>query len=837
MHRMTALRILDVVRQDARYGWRALVRSPAFTITAVTSLALGIGANTAVFGLLYAVLLEPLPLPRPDRLVVVQRSVENSRFAPLRVGAFSAAEMAQLERAQGVRLAVTAGMSGVRIEAASQRDVSNVDLVDGALFPTLGLVATAGRVITPDDDRAAQPVLVVSELLAERWFGSARDAIGKVVTLNEASYTIVGVAPRAWHGITFPGSFSIAAPITTAPMLGVPDPRGARAGATIVVGRLADGTTRGGASAAIAAQFQQCCAHGELAIQGGNVPPGLSKTSLVDISHGVAFGKMDLRAEYGRTLLILMAGVALVLLIACANVGNLLLARSAARTRELAVRLSLGASRARLVRQLLTESAQLAIMGGALGVALAAWWTGALVRSLPGNLTFLANVIAFRPKPVLLSFTVGVSVMCVLVFGLVPALRATRTDLVTPLKEGGDSRSGGPAGWLDRSLVVAQVALALLLMSSAGLLATTLRNLRQVDGGFATTHVLMATVDTRGTSREREGAIPMHAELLDRVRRIPGIQMAAMSMNTPVYGGRSRSAPLAVPGDDSQGGDETAMLNPVTTGYFAASGIVLRSGRDFNAADAVGAPKVAVISEGIADRYFRGRDPVGHVIRMGADSAVLMTVVGVARDAKYLNLRGGADPLVYVPIAQAGAGGWPFVVITARTTGEPSAAAVQLRREILAFGPDLRVQRPQPMEEAMDVALARERLAAALAGVFGMLALGLAAVGLYGVVSYNVTRRTVEIGVRMALGARARDVVWHVLRGSLTLVGLGVLIGAPLTFAGGKVVAALLFGIGAHDPLMLVAAALALGGVAIVAGAIPAARAARIDPLRALRQG
>jgi ABC-type antimicrobial peptide transport system permease subunit len=370
--------------------------------------------------------------------------------------------------------------------------------------------------------------------------------------------------------------FTLAVPLGTATLMGLPDVRGEHGGLVQVVGRLADNAGLAAGSAAASTLFDRCCAHGQLARSAsGKGPPGDSHAALVDISHGIAFGKIDLRGDYGRILLILMAGVAVVLLIACANVGNLLLARATARTRELAVRLSLGASRGRVVRQLLTESVQLAVLGGALGLALAAWGTNVLLHNMPGNLTVFADIVAFRLKPTLLGFTMGVSVLCVLIFGLVPALRATQSDLVTPLTEGSEPRFGRRRGLLDRSIVVAQVALAL----------------------------------------------------------------------------------------------------------------------------------------------------------------------------------------------------------------------------------------------------------------------ALAVVGLYGVVSYNVGRRAAEIGVRMALGARSRDVVWQVMRGSLAMVLAGMVLGAPLTIAGGKVVGALLFGVGAHDPVLLIAAALTLAGAAIAASAIPAARAARIDPLRALRQG
>jgi putative ABC transport system permease protein len=833
--RMTILGLLDVVRQDARYGWRALRRSPGFTLAVVASLALGIGANTAIFGLVYTVLLEPLPLPRPDRLVTVQRTDARAAARPAPgISGFTAAELAVLRQTAGVRLTGQTWVTIVPIEVAGQRDQSRVDLVDGAFFETLALRPVAGRLLTPADDQEGRPVVVISDLQWARWFNRSPAAIGSTITLGGASFTVVGVTPAAYHGLVFPGVFSLAAPLSVAPLLHQPDVRSPQGPGLLLAGRLADKTTLASATAALAAAFARCCADGQLVPLGtGIAPSGPARVALLGIGRGVGSGKMDLRTMFGRILLVLQAGVAIVLLIVCANVGNLLLARATARRRELAVRLSLGASRARLVRQLLTESAQLAVLGGVLGLLLAALLTGALIRGMPASLAIIADVFAFRLKPALLVFTLGISALCVLVFGMVPALRATRTDLVTPLKEGGDARAGVRTGLLDRSLVVAQVALALMLVSSAGLLGATLRNLRRVNGGFAATHVLFAWVDTRGTPREREGAVPLHEALLARVQHIGGIRAAAMSMIAPAVGGRMTSESFAVPGSDIQDGDTaTITLDPVTPRYFEASGIGLSLGRDFTTADRAGAPRVAIISANLARRYFGDRNPLGQPVKLS--DSVLMTVVGIAHDAKYLDLRGDADRMVYVPIAQAAATVWPFVVITARTTTPSTPVAGGLRREIQAFDPNLRL-RTQGVEEALDDSLARERLAAGLAMVFGALAMGLAAVGLYGVVSYAVARRTREIGVRMALGARSGDVVWHVLRGSLVLVAFGVLLGAPLTFLAGKAMTAMLYGVGAHDPVLLIGAVLALTTVGAAASAIPAARAARVDPATALR--
>ncbi|HVT40637.1 MAG TPA: ABC transporter permease [Gemmatimonadaceae bacterium] len=828
--RMTILGWLDVLRQDARYGWRALVRAPAFTAVAVLSLALGIGANTVIFGLVYSLLLEPLPLPHPERLIALQRVDASSKSG----SGFQLAEFEELRRASGAGdLTTFSSVLNVLLEVGEQRDYATVNVVEGRYFQTIGLRAQIGRLITPDDDRSAAPVVVISDSTWARFFNRSRSALGQTITLRGNTFTIVGVTPAPFQGLVFPGHFELAVPMGAGPLIGLAGFTGPRAQPLLIVGRLSNAAAITGAKAALDNVFRACCASGQLA---GAAKAGgsTSRLNVIEISHGIPFGKVNLRAEYARILVVLMAGVAVVLLIACANVGNLVLARSAARSRELAVRLAMGASRGRIVRQLLTEGAQLAVLGGAMGFLLAAWGTRLLLQSLPGNLGAFSDIVAFHPKPALLAFNAAVSLACVLVFGLVPALRATRTDLISPLKDRGESRGGRRAGALDRALVVAQVSLALLLVSSAGLLAATLRNLRNIDGGFATTHVLLASVDTRGTSYERAGIVPLYPELLERVRRMNGVRAAAASSTSPVFGGRWSTDLIDVPGYAAASGEDMAVpLNAVSAGYFEAAGIRLLSGRDFTASDGPRDQKVVVISETMARAFWPARDPVGATIRIGTDSAMELRVIGVAKDAKYLDQRAPAEKMMYVPLVQSG--DWPFVVITARTAGEPQLLAAQLTREVRAFVPELRVRQLLAMEQAIDQSLERERLAAGLAALFGVLALSLAAVGLYGVVSYGVTRRTAEIGIRMALGARATSVVWFVLRNSFAMVMLGVAIGAPLTFLGGRAIAALLYGVGAHDPLLLAGAALLLTVTAGLASAIPAMRAARIDPLKALR--
>jgi predicted permease len=832
--RMTVLGWLDVLRQDARYGWRALLRAPAFTAVAVVSLALGIGANTAIFGLLYALLLEPLPLPHPEQLITVQRFDANSKFG----SGFLLAEFEELRRARGAGdLTAFTGAGNVLLEVGEQRDYATVNAVEGRFFQTVGLRAQIGRLITPDDDRSAAPVAVISDSAWTRFFNRDPAALGRTITLHGNAFTIVGVTPGSFHGLIFPGHFELAVSMGAAPLVGLPAFTGPQAPTLIVVGRLNSAAAIAGAKTALDNVFRACCANGQLTGGGKGGGATSARLDVVEISHGIPFGKVNLRAEFSRLFVVLMAGVAVVLLIACANVGNLVLARSAARARELAVRLAMGASRSRIVRQLLTEGVQLAFLGGAMGFLLAAWGTRLLLQQMPGNLGAFSDLVAFHPKPALLAFNAAISLACVLIFGLVPALRATRNDLISPLKDRGESRGGRRAGSLDRAVVIAQVSLALLLVSSAGLLGATLRNLKNIDGGFATTHILLASVDTRGTSYERAGIVPLYPELLDRVRRMNGVQAAAASSTSPVFGGRWSTDLIDVPGYAAASGEDmTVPLNAVSSGYFDAAGIRLLAGRDFTGSDGPRDQKVVVISETMARAFWPARDPVGATVRInGTDSPIELRVIGVAKDAKYRDLRAPAEKTMYVPLVQSG--DWPFVVITARTAGDPQALAARLTREVRGFAPELRVRQLLAMEQAIDQSLERERLAAGLAALFGALAVTLAAVGLYGVVSYGVTRRTSEIGIRMALGARAASVVWFVLRNSLAMVLLGVAIGAPLTFLGGRAIAALLYGVGAHDPLLLLGAAVLLTVTATLASAIPALRAARIDPLKALRAG
>jgi len=445
----------------------------------------------------------------------------------------------------------------------------------------------------------------------------------------------------------------------------------------------------------------------------------------------------------------------------------------------------------------------------------------------------MSDVIALRPSPAILGFTIAVTFACTLLFGVVPALSATRTDIVSPLKEG-TKTTGNHRWWsLDRGLVVAQVALALVLVSAAALFVATLRNLRQFDGGYKTSRVLLVNLDARQTSWESRGLRPLYPDIVARVGALPGVEQVAVGTTMPLFGGRSRSR-FAVPGyQPASDEDMGAWNNSVTPGFFATTGIGLRAGRDFDTGDTETSEPVVIVNESFAKRFLAGRNPIGATVTLlNWRPARQARIVGVANDARYYDLRAPAEEWYYMPLTQSGGGP---LYIALRTAGDPVALAAAVTREIDAVVPGIRIRRLGGIEQVLNDALSRERLSAALATLFGIFALGLATVGLYGVVSYNVSRRTAEIGIRMALGATTRDALWLVLRQTLTMMAIGLAIGVPLAFAASKAIGAQLYGIDANDPRAMFSAALLLAIAGGVASVVPSRRAASVDPAAALR--
>jgi putative ABC transport system permease protein len=525
-----------------------------------------------------------------------------------------------------------------------------------------------------------------------------------------------------------------------------------------------------------------------------------------------------------------MAGAGVVLLIACANVGSLLLVRATAREREIAVRMSLGASRARVIRQLITESVLLGLLGGVLALPFAASGTIGVEHLIPGPMSVYADIVHWRFKPALLVFTAVVSIACVTIFGLVPAVRATRANLTSSLKTGGRGSVGGERRLLDRGIVVAQLSLALLLVSAASLLVATLRNVASVDGGFSTSGVTLVSIETRGTPYEKGGIVPLHDEMLRRVRAIPGVERAGMVTLAPIAGGRNIEVRLDADGEVVA---RSIVLAAITPDYLPAIGIRLAAGRDFTTHDDSTSERVAIISETAAQRAFPGRNPIGAMIRICTDSLCPVRVVGVAKDTKMFGLRGRRVAVVYVPVTQSGP--WPFLGLAVRMPDGAASLTRRVTQEVEAASPGVRIRKVSTMRTEVHESMFTERLTASIAMLFGGLALVLAAIGIYGVVAFNVARRTNEIGVRMALGARRGDILGLVLWSALSLVGAAVVIGGPLAFVAGRALRAQLYGVSAHDPVLLLAALGMLVAVALLAAAVPARRATRIDPLVALR--
>jgi predicted permease len=831
--KMTPLGWLDALGQDLRYAWRNLLRAPAFTIVAVLSLAIGIGANSAIFGLLYSLLLQPLPVSHPEQLVLVQHT---GRELPNDV--FSYNEYQSLRRSAGfTNLTALGGAGSVTIAVGSLRRSMDVDAVDGNFFSTIGLGPLRGRLIAPEDERIRAPVVVISEDLWAGLFNRAPAAIGSTITMQATTFTVIGVVPRSFRGLGYTGSFHAAVPLSTLALVGgTPVETASASSATFqIVGRLADPADAPAVAGMIDAIYRSCCVEKEAAAS--TVKP--SGVGLASIEHGIPSSKFDAPAMFTRLLFELMGGAAIVLLAACVNIGTLQLARASARERELAVRLSLGASRRRLAAQMLVESGLLATIGSVAGLVLADWALRVIANRLPLELSPIANRVGLQFNAEILGFTAAVAVTSVLLFGVVPAWRATRTDLIAPLKAAGQSSGARRAGWLDRSVVVAQVAIALVLLNAAGLLVATLRNLRNVNGEFATERTVSTELVARGTAYERAGLVPLADRLVARAALIPGVRSVALSASVPVFGGRRYDRSIAVEGYlPSQNESMVVRLNAVTPGFFATLGIGLRTGHDFSSNDRAAGQPVAIVNEAFVHQYIRDRNPLGTTVRSvsGADT-IIMQVVGVARDARYDNLRQPAPPMIYAPLAQFAQ--LPMLGqklnLTVHTAGDDGATPSSLRNAVLAEAPELRVTDLQTIEASMNAALSREMLTAELATLFGAVALILAAIGLYGIVSYHVAQRTREIGVRMALGSAASSVVWMVLKQALVLVTIGVLVGAPLAFAGGKAIAAELFGLVGQNRFFVLGAGVLLMGVAVAASALPARRAARVDPLIALR--
>ncbi len=797
--------------QDVRFGLRLLWKRPGFTAVALAVLALGVGANTAIFSVVNAVLLRPLPYPGAERVVAFDGVNPSKGIKESNMSAPDFADWREQARSFEALALYSAGNANMM--SGDEPERVGAAAVTPDLFRIIDVSAARGRALLPEDGELGRdPVVVISHALWVRRFGADPAAVGRTIEMSGRKLQIVGVMPA---GFDFPGRTEVWAPL----QLDVAkEPRDNRS--YNVVGRLREGVTLEAAQAEMDAISSRLAASYVVTNAGWGVDLDPLKEELV--------GKLK------ATLFMLLAGVGLLLLIACANVANLLLARASGRRREVALRLALGASRSRVARQMLTESVLLSLAGGALGAALSVWLTDLLVALAPADTPRLAEASAdWR----VLLFAAGASVLTGVVFGLAPALQASRYDLNEALKEGGRGVHGGRSR-ARSALVVAEVALSLLLLVGAGLLVKSFARLQAVNPGFEPENVITMRVSLPG-ARYREPArkAEFYAALMERVKGIPGVESAGATISLPL-GGSSYSVGrsfLREGRPETPEESENASYAVITPDYFRAMRIPLRGGRVFDERDNAESAKVVVINEAFARKAFAGEDPLGKRIRIWRDEKFLREVVGVVGDTKPDSLDAKDAALqMYVPHRQdAGWGGLSLVVRAGDAQAESLVGRV--REEVRALDRELPVYDVKTLEQVVANSAAYRRVTTFLMAGFACAALLLAGVGLYGVVSYSVAQRTREIGVRLALGARASDILGLVVRQGmlLTLAGLGL--GLVCAFALTRLIAGLLYGVSAADPFVYVVVSLLLAAVALLACLIPARRATKVDPMVALR--
>ena len=826
---------------DIRYGLRTLARNPGFTAVAVLTLALGIGANTAIFSLMNAVLLRSLPVKNPSQLVLfgagkwggIMDEVPDRSWQ-----LFSHPFYRDVQADKSVFTDVTAmgsmtnGVHGT-IGEGSETEPIEARLVSGTYFSTLGVQPILGRTFTEEDDRIAgsSPVAVASYSWWKRRFGGDPSIIGKKMSVGPAVYTVIGVAPPEFFGTTAGESPDVWIPLSMEELL-PPGWKGLHDKlfqSLYIIARRKPGVSVKEAQANLNLRFQQSL-HEII----GSQP---TQKQLDDIQHAfiqltpAAMGISRLRAQFSKPLRILMAAVGLVLLIACTNIANLLLARATNRQREIAVRMSIGAGRLRVIRQLMTESFLLALFGAVLGVAFATWTSRLLLLMVSAGPQTLPLDVA--PDGRVLLFTLLVSLATPLLFGMAPAWRAARVELNSSLKNG---RSTGPVqSPLAKALIVAQVALSLVLLIGAGLFLRTLVNLTNVDMGFNKNSVLLFQIEPASVGyKEDAGLARLYEQIEQRVGAVPGVHAASFSMFTFNQGSWSEDAWAQEESPEAKS-DREILYNRIGMGFFSTMGLPLVAGRTFDLRDSANSQKVAVINETMARRFFPNMSPLGRTFRFGGPDAKPendRTVVGVVKDAKYMVLKERRWPAAYLPYSQNVGYLWDFEV---RYSGDAGSTVAAVREAIREVDPRIPVAGVGTLAEEVDRSVVDQRLTAQLSSVFSLVAVFLACMGIYGLMSYAVVHRTNEIGIRMALGAQQAQVLRLIMRQGFFLAAAGVVVGVALAFVFMRFLGSLLFGVRPVDPVTFVCVALLLMLVSLLACYLPARRAMRVDPVVALR--
>ncbi|HEY3738743.1 MAG TPA: ABC transporter permease, partial [Bryobacteraceae bacterium] len=774
------LPVLELLIKDIQYGFRMIGRNRGFTLIAVLSLALGIGANTAIFTLIDAVLLRSLPVEAPGELVAVGNTARPGGMSQggVRIDQFSYPMYQRLrDRNQvfsGLLASGRAGLLDASIDGGGlERIVGR--LVSDNFFEVLGIGASMGRVFATGDDRkrGANPVVVISYNYWMNRFAHDSGMIGRTIKLNGLDYTVIGVGPRGFTGEVVGQSADVWIPLSMQAQVNLGDGRLDEKGATwlLLLGRRKPGVSFEQARAEMTALIIQTMIEFEAGAKISQDQLRQIRSEKVYVSPG-GKGFSSLRNHVSEPLMILMFVVGFVLLIACANVANLLLARATTRSKEISVRLAVGATRPRLVRQLLTESILLASLGGLAGMLLAWAGSGVLLRlasNRPAPIPLDVN-----PNPTMLAFTAGVSLLTGILFGLAPAMRSTRVELASALKESARGLTGRGGFQLGKILVVAQVALSLLLLVGAGLFLKSLQNLETLDVGYQRSSLIILEVYPRASGYTEAQQLPMAQQLLDRLRQVPGVSGATVSVNGIFSGTESTSDELEFPGYTmTRREDATANFDSVGPHYFQVLGVPVLAGREFDEHDVLKSEPVAILNESMARFYFGSRDPVGQPMKSGKER---YRIVGVTRDIRQQDLKGKSERRFYRPYFQQ-AGGVPGFCFEIRANADAASMTSTIRREVQSFDKNLKIFRLEPVHVLIDESITDDRLIAQLSGFFGVLALVLAATGLYGIMAYTISRRANEIGLRMALGASQAELVRMVLRETLTLVGAGIIIG------------------------------------------------------------
>jgi macrolide transport system ATP-binding/permease protein len=808
---------MQTLLQDLRYALRLIFKQPGLAAVTVISLALAIGANTAIFSLVNGALLRPLPVSQPDQLLRMFLSYRSG----LEYGAFSHQDYLYYREKNEVFSGLAAQRGTVfGLGQGEQTETAQGAIVSGNYFDVLGVRPHVGRTFLPEEDGTpgSHAVAVISHGLWKRQFNSNPNVTDATLTINGQKFSVVGVAPESFTGTELGYAPDIYVPLMMQAV--------ARPGASIAdpvarwlypIGRLKPGVPEEQAEANLGILASQLAQSSAAKLNGTTVTVAPATAS-----------HPEMRKAFVPLAIVLLGVVGLVLLMACANVANLLLAKALSRRHEIGIRLAMGASRRRLIRQLITESLLLSVMGGALGLLLAFWTTDFLLAFTPP--TDFRVVLDLSPDYRVLLFTLVVTVLAATLFGLIPALQATNPHLVEVLKKNDDSSTGFRKSRLRSALVVTQITLALMLLICTGLFLKSLRNAQTMNPGFVSENVLLTTLNMDLHAYEEPRAQVFYDQLLERVKGLPGVKSASLAEK--VFGDDQQVGVVVEGYTPPADADLLIDYNIVAPDYFQVMGLPLMRGRDFTVRDAKDAPGVIIVNERMAGRFWPGQDPVGKRVSIAGSKGPYLEVIGVARDAKYYDLQEKSMSYMYLPYKQNYESN---ATLHVSTTGDPNGLAGSVRQQVRELDTHLPAFAVTTMSNHIGQSLWAARMAATLLGIFGALALVLAGVGVYAVVAYSVAQRTNEIGIRMALGAPPRNVLMLVIRQSMKLTLIGLALGLGLAFVLMRFASSLLYGVSASDPLIFGGIALLLAVVTLLASYIPARRVMRINPLVALR--